>query len=71
MSWRNLYVRKTAIVTISLPMDLLLYVEDLAIKNSWKRSTTIAYLIHMGKVYLDMLETQEKFKERIAKRETT
>jgi len=71
MTWRDNYRRKTAYVTISLPFDLLWKIGDMADKNSWSRSYTIGYLIHMGLVYLRKLEDEEKIAEEEKIREIT
>ena len=45
--------------TISLDMDLLLWIEDYAKIHRINRSSAVRYLVKMGKVYLTMLDERE------------
>jgi len=51
---------KTVIVSISMPLDMLQKIEDIAIKKNSKRSETVQWLIRLAFAYLKLLKEQEK-----------
>lgn len=67
MTWwdavRRRFHGKTVSITITMPLDMLQAIEDLSYQSKASRSNTICYLVHMGIVYLQMLEEQEKLEE--------
>ena len=68
----QVYYKKTVSVTITMPMDLLDVVWDIMTESgSNSRSNTIAYLVHMGIVYLKLLKAQDELAEWDKKRKET
>jgi len=61
--WRRHYTAKTAIITISLPLDMVEIVHQLSEERRASRSDTIGWLIHLGLIYLQSLEREQRNKE--------
>lgn len=56
----NKHRYRTVQVSISMPLDLLLAVEELATDTGRKRSETIQWLIRCGITYQKLLQEQKK-----------
>lgn len=62
--WIKKYgVTKRVVKTISLPICLLVRVEELAVEENLATSEVIAWLIDLGLTYLKLIEEQKKIRE--------
>ncbi len=62
MSTKSAY--GTAVVSISLPVDFIMSLEDEAKVHNQKRSQWMRYLLRMGRVYVRTLEEQQQSTEK-------
>lgn len=50
----------TAVISLSLPVETIVHLEELAAVAGQKRSTYLRYLIRMGLTYLQLLDAQKQ-----------